>query len=58
MLDTLGNLAKAVVGVVVETPVAIVKDIAEAVGIAEDKGVNHTGKALDGVMENVEKATS
>lgn len=57
MFNLLGNLAKAVVGVVVETPIAIVADAITLGGAITDKDEPYTATALKGVMENVEKAT-
>lgn len=58
MFDILSGITKAVVGVVVETPVAIVADVLTLGGSVNDKrGGTYTGDALSKVMDNVEKAT-
>lgn len=57
MFDMLGNLTKAVVGVVVETPVAIVADVATLGGTLTDKSESYTSKALGNVVKNIQKAT-
>lgn len=51
----MGSIAKAAVAVVT-LPVAAVVDVAEAVGIAEDEGKNHTGEALQAVVKNLQEA--
>lgn len=57
MLGILGNLTKAVVGVVVETPIAVVADVVTLGGALTDKDQPYTATALEKVMENVENAT-
>ena len=57
MLGILGNLTKAVVGVVVETPIAVVADVVTLGGALTDKDQHYTATALEKVMENVENAT-
>lgn len=57
MFGILGNLVKATVGVVVETPVAIVADVVTMGGALTDKDKPYTATALEKVVENVEKAT-
>lgn len=52
-----GNLLKAVVGVVVETPVAVVADVITMGGACTDQDKPYTAQALEKVMENVTKAT-
>ena len=56
MFGLLGNLAKAVVGVVVETPIAIAADVLTLGGAITDKEEPYTATALKGVMKNVENA--
>lgn len=52
------SLLKAVVGVVVETPIALAKDVVTMGGACVDKeGGTYTGDALSKVMENIEDAT-
>ena len=57
MLGLLGDLTKAIVGVVVETPIAIVADALTLGGSITDKDEPYTATALKGVMKNVENAT-
>lgn len=57
MLGLLGNLTKAVVGVVVETPIAVVADVVTLGGSLNDTKEPYTATALKGVMKNVENAT-
>jgi hypothetical protein len=57
MFGLLGDLTKAVVGVVVETPIAIVADALTLGGSITDKDEPYTATALKGVMQNVEHAT-
>jgi hypothetical protein len=57
MFGMLGDLAKAVVGVVVETPIAIAADALTLGGSLTDKDEPYTATALKGVMKNVENAT-
>lgn len=53
-----GELFKAVVGVVVETPVALVADTFTLGGTLNDKrGGTYTGDALSKVMDNVTDMT-
>lgn len=52
-----GNLLKAVVGVVVETPIAVVADVVTLGGALTDKEKTYTGKALEKVVDNVQKST-
>ena len=57
MFGLFENLTKAVIGVVVETPVAIVADMLTMGGALTDKDEPHTATALKGVMKNIEEAT-
>lgn len=57
MFDALGKLAKAAVGIVIETPVAVVADVVTLGGVLTDKDKPYTAKALEKVMQNVEDAT-
>jgi hypothetical protein len=57
MFGLFENLAKAVIGVVVETPVAIVADVITMGGALTDKDEPHTATALKGVMKNIGDAT-
>ncbi len=56
MFGILGNLTKAVVGVVVETPIALVADALTLGGSITEKDEPYTATALKGVMKNVENA--
>lgn len=57
MFGLLGNLAKAAVGAVVETPVALVADVVTLGGSLTDKKEPYTATAVSKVVENVQKAT-
>ena len=57
MFGILGDMTKAVVGVVIETPVAIVADALTLGGSITDKDEPYTATALKGVMKNIENAT-
>ena len=57
MFGILGDLTKAVVGVVVETPIAIAADMLTLGGSITDKNEPYTATALKGVMKNIEHAT-
>jgi len=52
-----GNLLKAVVGVVIETPVALVADAITLGGSITDEDKPYTAQALEKVMDNITKAT-
>lgn len=52
-----GNLLKAVVGAVVETPLAVVADVVTLGGTLSDQESTYTGKAVEKVVENIQKAT-
>lgn len=57
MFGMLGDLAKAAVGVVIETPIAVVTDVVTMGGALTDKDQPYTATALEKIMENVENAT-
>ena len=57
MFGMLGDLAKVAVGLVVETPIAVVADVVTMGGALTDKDQPYTATALEKVMENVENAT-
>jgi len=57
MFGLLGDLTKAVIGVVIETPIAIVTDVVTMGGALTDKDEPYTATALKTVVENVENAT-
>ena len=57
MFGFIGDLAKAAVGVVIETPIAIVADVVTMGGALTDKDEPYTATAVKGVMKNVENAT-
>ena len=52
-----GNLLKAVVGVVVETPIAIVADAVTLGGSLSDEKQPYTATALEKVVDNIQKST-
>lgn len=51
------NLFKAVVGTVIETPIAVVADVITLGGSLTDKPQPYTSEALSKVVQNIEKAT-
>lgn len=57
MFGMLTNLTKAVVGAVVETPVAIVADTVTLGGSLTDKDKPYTAGALGKVLSNLSQAT-
>ncbi|WP_443700130.1 hypothetical protein [Pseudomonas sp.] len=57
MFSNLFSLTKAVIGVVVETPVAIVADVITMGGAMTDKDKPYTAEALGKVMKNVKDTT-
>lgn len=57
MFGMLESLTKAVVGVVVETPIALAADVLTLGGALTDKEEPYTATTLKGVMKNVEDAT-
>lgn len=57
MFGLLGNLTKAVVGVVVETPLAIAADVLTLGGSITDTKEPYTATALKGVMKNIKNST-
>lgn len=57
MFGTLKHLSKAVVGVVVETPVAVVADVFTLGGALNNTKQPYTAEALSKVVGNVKKAT-
>lgn len=56
MFGMLGSLAKAVVGVVIATPVAIVADVVTLGGSLTDEEVPYTVSALRDVKGNIDDA--
>lgn len=57
MFNILGDLTKAVVGAVVETPIAVVADVVTMGGVLTDKDEPYTATAVKGVLQNIENAT-
>ena len=52
-----GNLFKAAVGLVVETPIAVVADVVTLGGTLTDAKQPYTATALEKVYDNVEQST-
>lgn len=52
-----GSLIKAVVGVAVETPVAILADAVTLGGALTDKNTTYTGDAVSKVVKNISNTT-
>ena len=57
MFGVIEGLAKAVVGVVIETPIALVADTLTLGGAITEKDEPYTATALKGVMKNIENVT-
>lgn len=57
MFGMLESLTKAAVGLVVETPIALVKDVATMGGALTDQNKPYTAQALEKVSDNVSDAT-
>jgi hypothetical protein len=57
MFGMLSNLTKAVVGVVIETPVAVVADVVTLGGSLTDKDKPYTAEAVAKVVNNLQKTT-
>lgn len=57
MLGSIFSLTKAVVGVVVETPIAIAADVITLGGSLTDKQRPYTAEAVSKVVKNVQEAT-
>lgn len=57
MFDMFNSLVKATVGVVVETPLAVVADVVTMGGALTDKEVPYTADALEKVYENLKDST-
>lgn len=53
----IGNLLKAVVGAVVETPLAVVADVVTLGGALTDRDKPYTAEAIEKIVENVQDAT-
>jgi len=58
MFGIFADLTKAFVGVVIETPIAIVADVVTMGGVLTDKDEPYTATTLKGVLQNVENATN
>lgn len=57
MFDIFNSLVKAAVGVVIETPLAVVADVVTMGGALTDKEVPYTADALEKVYENLKDST-
>ena len=57
MFGLLGSLTKAAVGVVIETPIAIVADAVTLGGTLTDKDEPYTATSVKKVMDNLSDAT-
>ena len=57
MFGILDSLAKAAVGVVVETPISVAADIITLGGALTDKDQPYTADALQKVVKNIQDAT-
>lgn len=51
------NLFKAVVGVVVETPIAVAADVITLGGALTDQEKPYTAEAVSKVVENIQEST-
>lgn len=52
-----GELLKATVGLVVETPIAVVADVVTLGGTLTDRNETYTGEAIGKVVENIQDST-
>lgn len=52
-----GKLLKAAVGVVIETPIAVVADVVTLGGTLTDKQSTYTAEAVEKVVKNVKEST-
>ena len=57
MFGMMKSLGKAAVGLVVETPIAVVADVVTMGGVLTDKKEPYRKTALGKVVDNVEQAT-
>jgi hypothetical protein len=57
MFGLFENLVKATVGVVIETPLAVVADVVTLGGTLSNKDEPYTAAALSKVVANIEQAT-
>lgn len=57
MFGLIGNLTKAVVGAVVETPLAVVADVVTLGGALTDTKEPYTATAISKVVKNVQEST-
>ena len=57
MFGMFNSLVKATVGVVIETPLAVVADVVTMGGALTDKEVPYTADALEKVYENLKDST-
>lgn len=57
MFGAIASLTKAVVGAVIETPIAVVADVITLGGSLNDKREPYTATAVKKVVENVQDAT-
>lgn len=56
MFGLLSSLAKATVGLAVQTPIALLKDTSEFIGLSEESKKSHTEEALKNVGRNLNNA--
>ena len=56
-MSIFSSLTKAVIGVVVETPIALIADAVTLGGAINDRGEPYTATALKKIMDNVTDAT-
>lgn len=57
MFEIFENLTKATIGLVIETPIALVTDVITLGGSITDKEESYTATVLKNVLKNVENAT-
>ena len=57
MFGLLGSLTKAAVGVVIETPIAVVADAVTLSGSLTDRDESYTATTVKRVMENLSDVT-
>jgi hypothetical protein len=56
-IEMFDNLFKAVVGAVIETPVAVVADVVTLGGSLTDQESSYTAEAVSKLVENIQEST-
>ena len=56
-MGILSKLAKAAIGIVLETPVAVIKDAATMCGVTTEMNEPYTATSVKKVLKNIESIT-